>query len=471
MSNDSSVDRIADRLRVLAAAAPPGSRLPSTRALVQDFAASPVTVQMALARLVAENLVETRPGAGSFVAHGWSGEPPDLSWQTRALGPLRTRANPVGTSLATVSPDAIALHSGYPAESLLPGRLVRASLARAARGPTALGRPPAGGLPELRAWFAGELAHATPRGTLPPTAADVVVTPGGQSALCSVFRALAAPGEPIVMESPTYWGAIAAAEQAGLMIVPVPRGTTAPSPDDVARALASSGARLFYAQPHFANPTGTTWTLDEGSALLKVVTAHDAFLVEDDWGHDFAFAHPVSPLAARDTDGHVVYIRSLTKSLAPALRVAAVVARGPARTRIHTDRTIDDLYVSGLLQTAALDVLTQPAWRTHVRSTARRLAERRDALATLLRRHAPGVDITLLPAGGLHLWVRLPDGTDPVSLTARCAARGLHIAPGHEWFPTEPPAPHLRLSYAVADPARFRDAVDILARELAREGG
>ncbi len=95
---------------------------------------------------------------------------------------------------------------------------------------------------------------------------------------------------------------------------------------------------------------------------------HGAFLVEDDWAHDFGISTTPRPVAAQDDDGHVVYLRSLTKSVSPALRIAAVIARGPARERILADRGAESMYVSGVLQAAALDVVTQPAWQTHLRS-------------------------------------------------------------------------------------------------------
>ncbi|BAS12814.1 uncharacterized HTH-type transcriptional regulator YdfD [Arthrobacter sp. Hiyo8] len=85
----------------------------------------------------------------------------------------------------------------------------------------------------------------------------------------------------------------------------------------------------------------------------------------------------------------MVYLRSLTKSVSPAIRVAAVIARGPARERILADRAAESMYVSGLLQAAALDVVTQPAWQTHLRSLRHQLQSRRDLLVTSLREHAP----------------------------------------------------------------------------------
>ncbi|MDQ4051281.1 MAG: PLP-dependent aminotransferase family protein [Actinomycetota bacterium] len=464
--NDDSSARIADGLREWIRSAAPGARLPSTRSLVADYHASPVTVQRAMRTLTGQGLIETRPGVGTFVRAVRTARPVDYGWQTAALRSPRARLHGVPTALRTTPNDVVALHSGYPDRELLPERLVRSALARAARSDTALTRSPATGLPELQSWFAAELAETTPAGVTPPATNEVVVLPGSQSGLSSVFRALVAPGRPLLLESPTYWGALQAAQQSGVRVVPVPSGPDGPDPAQLTRAFAETGARVFYAQPHYANPTGAQWTPALGAEILDVVRAHDAFLVEDDWAHDFGITTTVTPLASHDDAGHVIYLRSLTKSVSPALRVAAVIARGPARDRILADRVSESMYVSSLLQSAALDVVTQPGWRTHLRNLRPQLQARRDLLADAVRQHLPGADLERLPSGGLNLWVRLPDGTDLPRLVLDCERAGLVIAAGTEWFPAEPAAPYLRLNYSGPHPAAFHEGARILGEAL-----
>ncbi|MDR7082728.1 DNA-binding transcriptional MocR family regulator [Arthrobacter ginsengisoli] len=467
MFNDSS-SRIVERLREWIAAAPPGARLPSTRSLVADYQASPVTVQKALRTLSAQGLIESRPGVGTFVRAVRTARPADYGWQTAALRSPQAPLRPVATAMRPAANDVIAFHSGYPDRELLPERLVRAALSRAARGDAVWSRPPAAGQPELQSWFAHELRSSTPAGVAPPTPSDVIVLPGSQSGLSSVFRALAGSGQPLLLESPTYWGAILAAAQAGVHAVPVPSGPEGPDPEELDRAFAETGARLFYAQPNYANPTGAQWPTRVAEQVLDVVRAHGAFLVEDDWAHDFGITTTASPVAARDDSGHVVYLRSLTKSVSPGIRVAAVVARGPARERILADRGAESMYVSGVLQAAALDVVTQPAWQTHLRGLRHQLRARRDLLVGSLREHAPQAHVEHMPSGGLNLWARLPDGTDLEQLTRDCEAAGVVIAAGTEWFPAEATGPYIRLNYAGPNPGAFSDGARILGQSLDR---
>jgi DNA-binding transcriptional MocR family regulator len=459
---DGSSSRIVADLQLWIGTAAPGARLPSTRELVARYEASPVTVQHALRTLTGQGLIESRPGVGTFVRVTRPPRPVDYGWQTAALRSPRVQLPAISSPLRSTPNDVIALHSGYPDRELLPERLVRAALTRAARTDAAVARTPAAGHPELQSWFARELADATPAGVTPPVPSDVIVLPGSQSGLSSIFRVLAGTGKPLLIESPTYWGAILAARQAGVRLVPVPSGPAGPDPADLDRAFAETSARVFYAQPDYANPTGAQWPAALKVKTLEVVRRHGAFLVEDDWAHDLAISGSPTPIAAQDDRGHVVYLRSLTKSVSPAIRVAAVIARGPARDRILADRGAESMYVSGVLQTAALDVVTQPAWSSHLRTLRRQLGERRDLLVTALREHAPQADLEQVPAGGLNLWLRLPDGTDVHRLARDCEAAGLIIAAGDEWFPAEPAGPFIRLNYAGPNPAAFPEAARLL---------
>ncbi|MFC8501770.1 PLP-dependent aminotransferase family protein [Pedococcus sp. NPDC057267] len=469
MNNDSA-SRIVDALRSWVASAPPGSQLPSNRALMAEYGASPVTVQKAMRQLTALGLVESRPGVGTFVRSARTSSPADFGWQTGALGSPRARTSGLSSTQRGSVPDAIQLHSGYPSRDLLPERLVRAALIRAARTEAALTRSPAAGLPELQAWFASQVATRTPAGITPPAARDALIIAGSQSGLSSIFRALVGAGQPLLIESPTYWGAILAAEQTGVVLVPVPSGPTGPDPDDVDRAFAATGARAFYAQPTFANPTGSQWAMETGEAVLDIVRRRGAFLIEDDWAHDLGIDAEPSPLIGHDNDGHVIYLRSLTKSVSPALRVAAVIARGPARDRILADRAAETMYVSGLLQAAALDVVTQPGWPGHLRSMHKQLKSRRDQMLSALRHSAPELHVEQVPLGGLNIWARLPDGIDVHQFVRDCEAGGVVIGPGTEWFPAEPPGPFIRLNFSAENPARFPEAAHILGQVVGVAG-
>lgn len=442
----------------------PGARLPSVRALMARHRVSPGTVRLAMARLATEGVIDARPGHGTFVSARQAAattEAPDFGWQSLALGASRISADPLTALLAAPAVGALNLAGGYPAEDLQAVDLVSRAMQRASRRPGVWGRMPLEGIEGLRDWFARELGAAV-------SPHEVLITPGSQAAITTAFHALAAPGSAVLVEAPLYVGAMVAARVAGLRLVPVPTDRDGVRPEMLAQAFATSGARLFYAQPTHANPTGATLAPDRRSQVAEVVADAGAILIEDDWCRDLSFeAVPPRPLMSADRHGHVVYLRSLTKSTAPGLRIGAIVARGAALARLTACRAAADFFVSGPLQEAALEIVHSPAWARHLRALRVTLARRRDVLATAVRRGLGEAAVPLLPSGGVHLWVRLDDRVDDTRLAARAAAAKLLVSAGRAWFPAEPTGAYLRLSFASAPEAQLADGVRMLARLVA----
>ena len=243
-------DRIAVALRDLATTLPEGARLPSVRELMRVHGASPVTVQRAIAGLAAEGLVTPRPGRGTFVAAPRASDgPPDLGWQEVALGGPGPGTGGLMELLALPPEGSLALSSGYLDAALQPTAALGASLARAGRRPGAWERPAIEGVGALRAWFARAAGGRF-------TAHDVVICPGGQAALVTAVRALAAARGTVLVESPTYRGALAGVRAAGLTPLPVPSDADGIRPELLAEALERTGARVVYLQPLHANPHG-----------------------------------------------------------------------------------------------------------------------------------------------------------------------------------------------------------------------
>jgi len=446
---------------MLAAGGAAGSRLPSVRALMREFGVGPATVQHALDRLAHEGLLDAQPGRGTFVAgvkQDNAPPPADTAWQTVALGPGRAPAEALGALALVPAPHALALNAGYLPEDLQATAQLATATARALRHPGLWTRVPTEGLHALRAWFT-EAAG----GSCQPH--EVTICPGTQPALAASFRALAAPGDPVLMESPTYVGALAAARAAGLHPIPVPMDADGVRPDFLADAFRATGARLFYCQPTHANPTGAVLSPQRRAAVHDLLARFGAFLIEDDWARDFHLETPAPapPLAAADRDGHVIYLRSLTKCAAPGLRIGAICARGAALGRLRAARLIDDFFVPGLLQEIALQLLTAPTWPRHLRGLRTALRMRRDALAAALRAHLGPDCLAHVPVGGLHLWVRLPDGVSDEDVARHAARADILVSAGRHWFPTDPPAPFLRLSFAAIRPEAAGDAVRRLA--------
>ncbi len=436
----------------------PGERLPTTRALVERHGVSPVTVQRALRELASRGLIYTRPGQGTFIA-----APPAprsagrFEWQTLVLGERPATLEAFGELFAPPRTDVLPLGSGYLDAGLQPLAALSQAMSRAARRPGAWDRLPAEGHEGLRSWFA---AGAGP-GIL---ARDVLIVPGGQAALSSILRAVTQIGQPVLVESPTHLGALAAVRAAGLRAVPVPTDGEGLDPDQLRVALHATGARLVLYQPLHANPTGVSLAQGRRIALLDVLSEAQAFLVEDDAARDLTLdGTPPPPLVQQDDAGRVLYIRSLTKSVAPGLRVAGVVARGPVGARLLALRTAEELFVPGPMQETALEWVSSPQWGAHLTRLRAGLRSRRDVLLAALAREWPEVRLTRVPHGGLFVWIELPEGTDDLRLAREALSYGVQLNPGTPWFPAEAPGAFVRLSYAAADEGTLQAGVERLA--------
>jgi DNA-binding transcriptional MocR family regulator len=414
---------------------------------------SPVTVSRAFTELARQGVVVTRPGAGTFVAERVRPRPRESSdWQVVALG----AAPPPSDLEALVSepaPRALSLSHGYMDASLEPAAALSKAARRVLGVPGAWSRAPLDGLPALRSWFATRAgADVDP--------SDVLVVPGGQAGIGTALRAVASPGASVLVESPTYLGAMAAARAAGLTPVPVPSDASGIRIDFLEQAFKTTAARVLYLQPWFSNPTGSVLASERHGAVLALAERFNAFVIEDDYCRDLSYrgSEPRTLLGA-DRHGHVIYIASLTKSIAPSMRVAAMIARGPIRARLRSARIVDDFFVTRPLQEIALELVTSSAYPKHLKRLRNTFGERMRALVRAVREHLPNVRIPIVPEGGFSLWLELPARVDEAALVRSAREAEVIISPGRPWFPAEPSGPYLRLSVAAANVAELEEGI------------
>jgi DNA-binding transcriptional MocR family regulator len=433
----------------------PGEKLPGVRELVTEFEASAATISSALAELAALGLVRAEPGRGTFVIGADSLPEADFAWQSQALG--RVRVDPDRASRLGVygTPEHVPLSWGYLSPELQPAKELTQIASRSAKNPRSWAMSPPAGNPDLRRLIAADY-RADPN--------DVLVVAGGQQALVYAMRTLAEPGATVITESPSYPGAILAAQSAGLQIASVPADRDGIRVDQLADSLERTKARVVYLQPSFANPTGAVLSDERRTRVLELAAEHGAFLIEDDWARHLAIEENTpEPLSARDPNGHVVSISTLSKPVSPSLRLGAIVARGPAGTRLTASRTADDLCVSPIVQEIALELMRSTVWNRHLKRLKVALAAQRDEMVGQIRGILPGIELTTVPRGGLHLWARLPQGSDTREICSLAYSEGVLIGDGRHFFVDEPPAPFLRFSYGAASRPQIAEGVRRLA--------
>lgn len=461
MFDNNRATEIAAALQLRTAQLQAGDRLPGVRALSSEFHASAATVSAAIAELRALGLVHAEPGRGTFVAAlPARTQDPDFSWQSQTLASARVDPDRASRLGGYGTPEHLPLSFGYLAPELVASEELQQAGARAAKSPRGWAMTPPTGSADLRRLFAS-VYHADPQ--------DVLITPGGQQALAMAIRTLSEPGDSIIVESPSYPGAILAAQSAGLTLAPVPADAEGILLDGLADTLERTRARLIYLQPSFANPTGAVLSPERRAAVIELATIHGAFIIEDDWARHLGLdGETPPPLSRNDPNGHVLTLTTLSKSVSPGLRIGAVVARGPAGERLRAQRPAEDLCVAPLMQETALALLSSPAWPRHLKRLRAALTIRRDALLEALWTGLPELRIPRTPQGGLHVWGRLPHGIDASAVSQAAYADGLIVGDGRHFFVDEPSGQFLRFSYGAATPAQIQSGVSRLARIMER---
>ncbi|MEU5991548.1 PLP-dependent aminotransferase family protein [Spirillospora sp. NPDC047418] len=439
-----------------------GTRLPSSRDLARDLDVSRGVVVTAYEQLTAEGFLLARRGDGTRIAP-----------LARADGETARPGEPAPRPGAPDRPDRDPVPPP-PSYDLTPGRPDLAAFPRerwiaAARAALrtlphdAFGYPDPGGVPSLRAELAGYLgrvraAHADPD--------RVVIMNGvahGLSALLALLRGQG--GNPaLAVEDPTSARQLPMMESAGLRLARVPVDAEGL---DVA-ALARTGARAVLVTPAHQYPTGVVLSAARRAALIAWARDVDGLILEDDYDAEFRYDRdPVGCLQGVDPD-RVVLLGSVSKSLAPALRLGWAVAPPAVAARLRDHRARTDLGAPVVEQHALTEFLRTGGYDRHLRTMRRRYRARRDALAAALGAHLPAARVHGVSAG-IHLYVELPPGSDEDAVVARAARLGVAVTGGRSlWSAGRAAAapPALVLGYAGLSETRLVKAAELLGQAV-----
>lgn len=445
-----------------------GSPLPSIRRLSKQLSVSAMTVVQAYEELEQEGLVERIQGKGTYVrTHTnptFDPAPQDpYQWQ-HALTDYLPRAHlwrheqhvghmGINLSVASVEP------------ALLPQKELAEDLARLVQeSPEMLVRyAPVQGDRELRE----ELAKYHRERGIQVTAEEVLITSGVQQGIDLVARCFLGRGDVVVVEAPTYPSAIDAFRARGATVIPVPVDQEGMRLDILLSICDLHPPKMIYTIPTYHNPTGTVMSLRRRQELIELAQSYRCLLVEDNPWNDIAFesSRPIS-LKQLDEDGHVIHMTGFSKSMAPGYRVACLLATGTVLTRLIGAKTTADLGTPLLTQRAILPFLRSAQGKSFQTKLAQTLLHKRNLVLDLFEKNAPqGVRWTV-PAGGLNIWVTLPDWLRAEEVLHVAKQQGVTFLPGSAFYPGEPEFHHLRLSFAAVSDEELRKAITTLCRVL-----
>jgi DNA-binding transcriptional MocR family regulator len=446
-----------------------GERLPGMRELAAQLGCGLVTVSQAYDALVARGRVVTRVGKGTFVAPSRApSEPFARRWEPDIGSLSRARMEGVLDRLARANASgAISLATGHPAPETFPlaefGRCMQRTLSD--DPPETMQYASGSGDGDLR----GALARGLRARGVPAEADDLVVCSGAQQAADIVATTLLESRAVVAAESPSYAPTLGVFDARGASYVEIAADAGGIRVDDVERVFAEYRPRLFYVNPFAQNPTGAILPERRAKAIVALARRYDVVILEDQTGWVFTYDGVApAPLAAHDTDGRVILIESLSKSIFPALRVGYLYARGALRAPLEAAKMRADSFTSTLAQRALWRFLTSPAYPRHLRAARALYRARRDAFVEGLAAALPWAEVPP-PAAGVTLWLPLPSRLSTQAAFDACAREGVLVMPSDPWYPTRTGPAALRLGFGDLDEATAGEAILRLARGIRQQ--
>jgi len=396
--------------------------------------------------------------------------------QTTTRWTLAGRAEKMNPSVireilkVTERPGIISFAGGLPSPKTFPVSEFRVACEKVLRddGPAALQYAASEGYGPLREMVAAMLPW-----NVDP--AQVLITTGSQQGLDLVAKVLIDTGSRILVETPTYLGALQAFTPMEPQVVSVASDAEGVDVDDFAAKAAatdaSGAARFLYVLPNFQNPTGRTMTEARRTALSRRAAEIGLPLVEDNPYGDLWFdAPPPAPLTARDPEG-CVYLGSFSKVLAPGLRLGFIVAPKAVHPKLLQAKQAADLHSPGFNQRMVAEVMKDGFLDRHVPTIRALYKSQRDAMLAALKREMQGLDVQWnTPDGGMFLWVRLPHGMSAIELLPKAVEKGVAFVPGAPFYAGGADPRCLRLSFVTATVEQIDTGINALAAAIRAMG-
>lgn len=396
---------------------------------------------------------------------------------SRAAGQMKESAiRKMGTVLAE-GRDIVSFAPGYPAAETFPwaefAEITRELLS--GQDASVLQYGPTRGFPPLLEAIAGMM---TSRG-VPTTLDRLLVTTGSQQGLDLVARVLLDPGDVVLVELPTYTGAITAFQNVQAEMVGVPQepdGIDLDALDEIFTRLKRDGrqVRVLYVVPNFQNPTGLLIGLRKRAALVEWAERRNVLIVEDDpyrelYFEDSASEKDVRPIKADDAGGRVVYLSSFSKTLAPGFRVAWIDAPAPLAAKLEMAKQAEDLLTGSLDQRIVHEACRRGVLRRQLPLLRAHYQHKRNVMVAALRREFGDQVTWPEPRGGFFLWATLPDRIDANALVPRAVQHGVIYVAGDAFFVRPTAGSIVRLSFSAPTPDRIRTGVARLAAAVREE--
>ncbi len=369
-------------------------------------------------------------------------------------------------------PEIVSLAGGMPNLSALPMKMMAGLVEKliSTNGQEALQYGSGQGHPKLREQICDVMALEGIRAS----ADDIIVTTGSQQALDLISRIFIDPGDVVLVEAPSYVGALGTFNQYEAHVIHVEMDDDGLVPASLRYAIKATRAaeekiKFLYVIPNYQNPAGVLLSADRRTEILDICRAENIFVVEDNPYGLLGFDRP-SPNAMRAEDSeNVIYLGSFSKTIAPGLRVGWVLAPESLREKLVIAAESSVLCPSNFTQLVISSYLADQPWRDQIAAFCDLYKMRRDAMLESLDAYFPKDSQWTRPAGGFYIWVTLPPEIDTKAMMPKAIAAKVAYVPGTAFYADGLGTWSLRLSYSHPTPARIREGIKSLAGVVANE--
>jgi 2-aminoadipate transaminase len=383
----------------------------------------------------------------------------------------------------TQDSEIISFAGGLPAPEVFPVEDFKAAACRVLQeeGQRALQYSASEGYYPLRQWIVDYMAAYG----IEAKVENILITSGSQQALDLIGKVMINPGDLILTELPTYLGALQAwrAYQAEFTSIPVDDNGIR---TDLLEEALCGGPKFMYILPNFQNPAGVTLSLERRKFLVDIADVYGIPIIEDDpYGELRYEGHDITPLVVLDAQkqtrqadysngrgfmhGNVIYISTFSKTLAPGLRLAWIVAPTDVINHCVIAKQGMDLHSSTLVQMTAYELIKDGFLRHHVNHIREVYGHRRDVMLDALERYFPEGATWTKPKGGLFLWVTLPEDVDTLALMPRAIEKKVAYVPGSAFYADNGLPNTFRLNFSNAKPEQIELGIKRLGEVLAEE--
>jgi 2-aminoadipate transaminase len=363
----------------------------------------------------------------------------------------------------TMRPEIISFAGGLPSPATFPVDRMRAAyesvLSR--QGKVALQYGPSDGYAPLREWIADSLSTGGAR-ILPE---QVLMLSGSQQGLDLLGKVLIDEGSKVLVETPSYLGALQAFSVYRPEFVSVPTDDSGLLPDAV--ATIGQGARMLYALPNFQNPTGRSLSAERRSALVEICARLGLPLIEDDPYGALSYRGDPLPKMLTMNPGGVIYMGSFSKVLTPGIRLGYMVAPVPLTGKLEQAKQASDLHTAQLTQMVVHEVIKDGFLTGHIPTIRALYAAQCQAMLAALTDFFPAQVAWTRPEGGMFIWVTLPRHIDSMKLLDEAVAQNVAFVPGAPFYANTPESNTLRLSFVTVPPEKIREGIAKLGKLIA----